>query len=147
LADYDMVNALGRVVDTSIAVTRLLFSGHLLKHPGMKLVLSHGGAALPLVLGRLNRNYAIGKGKYADPVKGFKTLYFDSVVLDADALRLLATKAGAERVMLGSDAPFPIGDPEPCKVVEEAFQGAARERVMQLTAREVFRIRPDGAGK
>jgi aminocarboxymuconate-semialdehyde decarboxylase len=147
LADYDMVNALGRVVDTSIAVTRLLFSGHLLKYPGMKLILSHGGAALPMVLGRLNRNYVTGKGKYADPVSGFKTLYFDSVVLDADALRLLAIKAGAERVMLGSDAPFPIGDPEPCKVVEEAFQGAARDCVMQFNAREVFRIRPDGGGR
>lgn len=147
LADYDMVNALGRVVDTSIAVTRLLFSGHLLKYPGMKMILSHGGAALPMVLGRLNRSYIAGQGKYADPVKGFQTLYFDSVVLDADALRLLALKAGAERVMLGSDAPFPIGDPEPCKVVEEAFQGAARDKVMQLNAREVFRIRPDSTGR
>ena len=47
LADYDLVNAIGRLADTSIAVSRLLFSGHLLKFPGLKLVLSHGGAALP----------------------------------------------------------------------------------------------------
>lgn len=147
LGDYDMVNAIGRVVDTSIAVTRLLYSGHLLKHTGMKLVISHGGAALPLVLGRLQRNFANSQGKYADPAQGFRTLYFDSVVLDADALRYLALKATAEKIMLGSDAPFPIGDPEPCKVVEAAFDGDARKRVLERNAAEVFRIRPDGAGR
>ncbi len=147
LADYDMVNAIGRLVDTSIAVTRLLYSGHLIKHPGMKLVLSHGGAALPLVLGRLQRNYVNSQGKYADPGQGFKALYFDSVVLDADALRYLALKATPGRVMLGSDAPFPIGDPEPCKVVEAAFEGEVLERVLGRTAGSVFRLRPDAAGR
>ncbi|MGE5523006.1 MAG: amidohydrolase family protein [Rhodospirillaceae bacterium] len=147
LGDYDMVNAIGRLVDTSIAVTRLLYSGHLLKYPGMKLVVSHGGAALPLVLGRLQRNYVNSQGKYADPAQGFNTLYFDSVVLDADALRFLALKASPGRIMLGSDAPFPIGDPEPCRVVEAAFEGDARTRVLERNARDVFRIRRDGAGR
>lgn len=147
LSDYDMVNAIGRLVDTSIAVTRLLYSGHLLRYTGLKLVVSHGGAALPLVLGRLQRNYVNGQGKYADPAQGFGTLYFDSVVLDADALRFLALKAGTGRIMLGSDAPFPIGDPAPCKVVEAAFEGDARERVLRTNAREVFRIRADGTGR
>ena len=144
LADYDLVNAIGRVTDTSIAVARLLFSGHLLKFPGMKLVLSHGGAALPLVLGRLARNFTIGEGKYADPRKGFEALYFDSVVFDADALRFLAGKAGAAKIMLGSDMPFPIGDMEPCKVVHAAGFGAAeRESILGGNAQGVFRIRPD----
>jgi aminocarboxymuconate-semialdehyde decarboxylase len=147
LGDYDMVNAIGRLVDTSIAVTRLLYSGHLLKNPGMKLVISHGGAALPLVLGRLQRNYVNSQGKYVDPTQGFKTLYFDSVVLDADALRFLALKATAGRIMLGSDAPFPIGDPQPCKVVEDAFEGDARSRVLERNAGEIFRIRRDAAGR
>ena len=75
LAEYDLVNAIGRVADTSIAVARLLFSGHLLKFPGVKLVLSHGGAALPFVLGRLARNFTIAQGKYADPRAGFEALY------------------------------------------------------------------------
>ena len=144
LADYDLVNAIGRVADTSIAVARLLFSGHLLRFPGMKLVLSHGGAALPLVLGRLARNFTIAQGKYADPRKGFEALYFDSVVFDADALRFLAGKAGAAKIMLGSDMPFPIGDMEPCKVVHAAGFGAAeRESILCGNAQGVFRIRPD----
>ena len=144
LADYDLVNAIGRVADTSIAVSRLLFSGHLLRFPGMKLVISHGGAALPLVLGRLARNFTIAQGKYADPRKGFEALYFDSVVFDADALRYLADKAGAGRIMLGSDMPFPIGDVEPCKVVQNAgFSESERAAILGGNARGVFRIRPD----
>ena len=144
LADYDLVNAIGRVADTSIAVSRLLFSGHLLRFPGMKLVISHGGAALPLVLGRLARNFTIAQGKYADPRKGFEALYFDSVVFDADALRYLADKAGVERIMLGSDMPFPIGDMEPCKVVHAAGFGEKEGKaILGGTGQAVFRIRAD----
>jgi aminocarboxymuconate-semialdehyde decarboxylase len=144
LADYDLVNAIGRVADTSIAVSRLLFSGHLLKYPGMKFIVSHGGAALPLVLGRLARNFDNAEGKYADPRKGFAAMYYDSVVFDVDALEFLARKAGPERVMLGSDAPFPIGDAAPCNVVEGAyFTAAQKQSILGGTARGVFRIRPD----
>ena len=144
LADYDLVNAIGRLADTSIAASRLLFSGHLLKFPGMKFVLSHGGAALPYALGRLARNHANSQGKYADPRKGFAAMYFDSCVFDADSLEYLAKKAGAEKIMLGSDQPFPIGDPEPRKVVEGAtLNEALKERILGETAQGVFRVRPD----
>jgi aminocarboxymuconate-semialdehyde decarboxylase len=144
LADYDLVNAIGRVADTSIAVSRLLFSGHLQRFPGLRLVVSHGGAALPFVLGRLARNFTISQGRYADPRKGFEALYFDSVVFDRDALEFLAAKAGAHRIMLGSDMPFPIGDPRPTALLEGAdLTDAAREAILGRTAQAVFRLRPD----
>ena len=144
LAEYDLVNAVGRLADTTIAVSRLLFSGHLLRFPGMKFVLSHGGAALPYALGRLARNHAISQGRYADPRKGFEAMYFDSCVFDADALEFLAKKAAPERIMLGSDMPFPIGDPAPTRVVEAAaFSEAQRKCILGGTAQGVFRVRPD----
>jgi aminocarboxymuconate-semialdehyde decarboxylase len=65
-------------------------------------------------------------------------------VFDADSLEYLAKKAGSDRVMLGSDAPFPIGDPEPTKVVAAAhFSDSDRTKVLGDTAQKVFRIRPD----
>src|SRR3954469_20535554 len=144
LADYDLVNAIGRIADSSIAVSRLLFSGHLLKYPGMKFVLSHGGGALPFALGRLARNHKISQGKYADPRKGFEAMYFDSCVFDSNTLEYLAKKAAPERIMLGSDMPFPIGDPEPRKVVEGAyFNDAQKKGILGETAQGVFRVRPD----
>ena len=79
LEDYGLVNAIGRVTDTTHAVARLLYSGHLFRYPGIKLVLSHGGAAIPTVMGRLKKSY-IGQPTPGDPAEGFKKLYFDTVV-------------------------------------------------------------------
>ncbi len=144
LADYDLANAIGRLADSSIAVSRLLFSGHLAKFPGMKFVLAHGGAALPYALGRLERNHRIAHGKYADPRLGFEAMYFDSCVFDTDALELLAKKASPERIMLGSDMPFPIGDPAPMRVIEGArLSEAQKQGILGRTAQSVFRVRPD----
>ena len=67
LGQYDLVNGAGRLTDTTIAVSRLLFSGHLTRFSGVNLVISHGGAALPFALGRLKRNYEIHRD-YADPL-------------------------------------------------------------------------------
>ena len=71
-------------------------------------------------------------------------MYFDSCVFDTDSLEYLARKAGAERVMLGSDAPFPIGDPAPKQVIENAnFTGAQKKDMLTATAQSVFRVRSD----
>ena len=144
LADYDLVNTMGRVADTSIAVARLLFSGHLLKYPGVKLVIGHGGAALPYAYGRLGRNFDASGGKYADPRKGFEALFFDSCVFDADILEYLVKKAAPDHVLLGSDAPFAIGDPDPVKSIDGAYLPAARRNnILGGTAQRVFRVRSD----
>lgn len=146
LHEYDLVNAVGRLADTTIAVSRLLFAGHVEKYPDMKLVLCHGGAALPFALGRLVRNHTIAHGKYADPKKGFEGMFFDSCVFDPDSLDFLVKKTGKGKVMLGSDMPFPIGDPAPKKVIETSTldrdeQGA----IFSATAQRVFCLRHDAA--
>jgi aminocarboxymuconate-semialdehyde decarboxylase len=145
LGDYDLVNAIGRLVDSSIAVSRLLYSGHLLKYSGLKFVVSHGGAALPFALGRLARSHVATGGKVADPRKGFSTMYFDSVVFDVDSFEYLARKAGTGRVMLGSDMPFPNGDPEPRKVIDIGLPEAQARPCSADTAKG-FSPAPDAQG-
>ena len=117
LDGYDLINVVGRLTDTTIAVARLLFSGHLTRFPGVSLVLSHAGGALPYALGRLKRNQAIHPD-YADPEEGFRRLFFDTVMFEPRALRFLCDVAGADKIMLGSDFPFGIGDPDPCGIVD-----------------------------
>jgi aminocarboxymuconate-semialdehyde decarboxylase len=69
-------------------------------------------------------------------------------VFDTDSLDYLVQKAGVERVMLGSDAPFPIGDPEPLKVFTGAkLSDAQKQLILSDTARKVFRLRGDAAGR
>jgi aminocarboxymuconate-semialdehyde decarboxylase len=141
LNDYDMINAVGRGVDTTTAISRLLFSGHFLKYSGMTMVLSHGGGAIPYMMGRLERNGAIHPGEYASVADGFRRLYFDSVLFDPATLAFLVGKVGAGRVVLGSDYPFPIGDLAPCKIVHDApFSDADRRLILGETAKRLFRL-------
>ena len=141
LGDFDLINAVGRLTDTTIAVTRLLYSGHARKYPGAKIVLSHAGGALPYALGRLKRNHALAPDKLADPEDGLRRLYYDTVMFDPDGLEFLVKKTGAARVMLGSDQPFPIGDPQPCAVVRNSQLGEPDKRaILGDTAVGVFRL-------
>jgi aminocarboxymuconate-semialdehyde decarboxylase len=140
LDGYDLVNAVGRLADTTIAVARLLFSGHLTRFPGVSLLLSHAGGALPYALGRLKRNKAIHP-EYADPEENFRRLYFDTVLFEPLALRFLVDVVGADRVMLGSDYPFGIGDPDPCHVVDRAALTAAeRAAILGGNAARIFHV-------
>ena len=141
LNDYGLVNTVGRGVDTTIAISRLLFSGTLQRHEGARIVVAHGGAALPYMLGRLSRNFSIHPGKLADPLDGFKRLYFDSVLHDPVALKLLCDHAGPGRVMLGSDYPFPIGDLEPIGIVEQSgLDATSMKAIMGGTAERILRL-------
>lgn len=118
--DFGLVNGLGRLEDTTVSLARLLYSGVPARYPGAKILVAHAGAALPYVLGRLVRNHLLNPDTTSDPLESFAQLYFDSVVFDADALGFLIAKVGADRVLLGSDYPFPIGDLSPRDVVQEA---------------------------
>jgi aminocarboxymuconate-semialdehyde decarboxylase len=141
LHDMGMMNAVGRVTDVTIAISRLLFSGHLLRFPGLKVVATTGGGALPFMLGRLARNHAIDAGNLADPVEGLQMLYFDSIVFRPEALRFLSDLVGTERIMLGSDYPFPIGDVTPTKVIRDAgYDDDATAAMLGGTARRLFNL-------
>ena len=141
LNGYDLLNAVGRLTDTTIAMARLLFSGHLTRFPGVTLVVSHGGGAVPYALGRLRRNRTIHAEGCADPLDGFRRFYFDTVLFEPQALRFLCDVAGADRVVLGSDYPFPIGDPEPARVVDDTpLTEAERRAILGETAARIFHI-------
>lgn len=140
LGDYGLVNAIGRVTDTTHAVARLLYSGHLTRYPGVNLILSHGGAAIPFVMGRLERSYAIQRTP-GDPVEGFQRLYFDSVVFDPRSLKYVCEAAGVDRVMMGSDFPFALGDLEPTKIIDACgLSDNDRQAIVAGNAAKLFRI-------
>jgi aminocarboxymuconate-semialdehyde decarboxylase len=122
-------NTYGRLVDTTFAVTKLLLSGVLDRHPRLRLVVVHGGGFLPYQSMRLDG------GHRADALSGYRIarerpsdylsdLFFDTVALRAESVRFLTETAGPGRVLLGSDYPFPLGDPSPAKTVRSAGLGA-----------------------
>lgn len=145
-ADFGLVNGLARVEDSTVTMARLLYAGMPARYPGLKIVVAHGGGALPYVLGRLRRNHAIDPGRTADPAESFARLHFDSVVFDPAALEFLVAKASPDRVLLGSDYPFPIGDLTPRKVVERAALGAGeRAQILGGNAAALFGAAAEGA--
>lgn len=117
--DFGLANGLGRITDAVIAVARLVSSGHVTKYANAKFFVPMGAAGLPFVLGRLKRNAAITKG-VGEPVEGLARLYTDTIVHDARVLKFVVEMIGTERLMMGSDMPFPIGDMEPMKIVADA---------------------------
>jgi aminocarboxymuconate-semialdehyde decarboxylase len=141
LKAYGLVSAVGRVTDTTLAVARLLYSGHLVRYPNVNLVISHGGAALPMVFGRLKRSFATAPAQNADPALGFHKLYFDSVVYDAPTVRFVCEMAGVDRVLMGTDEPFAIAEQQPVKLIEACnFSTAERQAILGGTAAKLFGI-------
>jgi aminocarboxymuconate-semialdehyde decarboxylase len=117
--DFGLANGLGRITDAMVAVARLICAGHVTRYKNAKFFAPMGAAALPFVLGRLKRNAAITPG-IGDPVQALSLIYTDTILHDARVLKFVVEMIGADRLMLGSDMPFPIGDLEPMKIVAEA---------------------------
>jgi aminocarboxymuconate-semialdehyde decarboxylase len=117
--DYGLANGVGRISDAIVAVARLLCSGHVTRYRNARFFVPMGAAGLPFLLGRLVRNHKITPG-VVDPAAGLALLYTDSILHDPRVLRFVVEMIGAERVMMGSDMPFPIGDEEPAKIIADA---------------------------
>ena len=138
--DFGLANGLGRITDAVIAVARLISAGHVAKYKNAKFFAPMGAAALPFVLGRLKRNAAITPG-VGDPVAALAAIYTDTILHDARVLKFVIEMMGSERLMMGSDMPFPIGDLEPRKIVAEAGLSAAQvASINGSLAQRLFKI-------
>jgi len=138
--DYGLANGVGRVSDAIVAVSRLAMSGHVTRYKNAKVFVPIAAGGLPIVVGRLKRNHSITPGT-SDPVEALNHLYTDTIEHDPRVLRFVIEMMGTDRVMLGSDMPFPIGDHEPMDIVNKA--GLKPDQVAAIsggTAAKLFRI-------
>jgi aminocarboxymuconate-semialdehyde decarboxylase len=117
-------NTVGQPTENAVALSHLIFSGVLDRHPGLKLVAAHGGGYLPTHIGRSDHAWSArpdaGSGCAHLPSSYLKRLYFDSLVHDPHVLRELVRAAGADRVLLGSDFPFDMGTEDPVAALRAA---------------------------
>jgi aminocarboxymuconate-semialdehyde decarboxylase len=138
--DYGLANAVGRITDALVALSRLICAGHVARYARAKIVVPMGAAGLPFLLGRLARNHAITPG-LGDPAEALRHIYTDTIVHDPRVLRFVADTMGAGRIMLGSDMPFPIGDAEPRKILDAAsISPADAASITGGLARTLFRL-------
>jgi aminocarboxymuconate-semialdehyde decarboxylase len=138
--DFGLANGLGRITDAAVALARLISTGHIAKYKNAKFFAPMGAAALPFVLGRLKRNAAITPG-IGDAVAALAAIYTDTILHDARVLKFVIEMMGTERLMMGSDMPFPIGDSEPMKIVAEAgLSPAQAASINGGLAQKLFKI-------
>src|SRR6476620_10200387 len=139
--DFGLANGLGRITDAMVAVARLICAGHVTRYKNAKFFAPMGAAALPFVLGRLKRNAAITPG-IGDPAQALSLIYTDTILHDARVLKFVVEMIGADRLMMGSDMPFPIGDTEPMKIVGKAgLSKTQNDSINGGLAARLFRIR------
>ncbi|MFI1051374.1 amidohydrolase family protein [Streptomyces griseoruber] len=116
-------NTVGQPTENAVALSHLIFSGVLDRHPELKLIAAHGGGYLPGHIGRSDHAWRVrpdARGCAHPPSSYLKRLYFDSLVHEPSVLRELIRSAGADRVLLGSDFPFDMGTDDPLAALRDA---------------------------
>jgi aminocarboxymuconate-semialdehyde decarboxylase len=109
-------NTIGMPLDTTVALSHMIFSGFLDRFPRLRIVASHGGGYLPSYIGRSENCYARNAGCQQiarAPRDYIRDLYYDTLVYSPENLRFLIEQVGADRLVLGTDYPFPIMSTDP----------------------------------
>lgn len=142
-AGHYLWNAVGNPLETTIAAAQMTMAGVLERHRGLRVVLAHGGGAVLALRGRLRHAHSFQRdarsGLSESPLASIRRFHFDTITHDRELLRALIDWAGADHVLLGSDYPFDMADPDPAGNVrrlglepgdEAAILGANAERLL-----------------
>ncbi len=130
--------------ETQLGVLSLILSGAFERlSPKLKLCFAHGGGSFPYLMGRVDNAWRQRDIVRQDcpelPSRYLRRVWVDSAVFDPLALRFLVDKMGADRVMLGSDAPFPLGEERIGHLVETADLNAQQQaQILSGTAAAFF---------
>jgi len=144
---YMMAWTVGMPAETQLGIVSMILGGAFERLPeSLRLCFAHGGGSFAFLLGRLDnawRRRDIVRGKSTDvPSSYLRRFYVDSAVFDAAALRFLADVMGEDRVMLGSDYPFPLGEAIVGELIRTAprFDAAARAKLLGGNAQRFLAI-------
>ena len=122
LQKYWLSWLVGMPAETSRAICSMIFGGVFERLPNLRVAFAHGGGAFPAILGRVQHVFNVRPDLCAvynkiDPVKYLGKFWVDSLVHDNDALDYLINKVGINKIALGTDYPFPLGELEPGELI------------------------------
>jgi aminocarboxymuconate-semialdehyde decarboxylase len=106
-----------------VALSHIIFSGLLDRHPRLRILAAHGGGYLPFYPARSDHAWRVRpeiRTPASEPSSYLRQLYFDSLVYEPELLATLVERVGADRVLLGSDFPFDMGVEDPVARVQAA---------------------------
>ncbi len=143
----------GMPAETCLAISCMTFGGVFERFPKLRVAFAHGGGSYPFTVGRMEHGFhvrpdlvatdnSVNPRSYLASAERPARFYVDSLVHDADALKLLLKLFGARRIALGSDYPFPLGEARPGELIESVDKLSAADKAQLLsgTAREFLRL-------
>jgi len=149
LEDYYLWNSVGNPLETAITAAHLVAAGVLDRHPGLKILLAHGGGGLHAIRGRLRRAFTVRpearSRSAAGPDACLRRFWYDSLTHDRALLADLVSYAGADRVLLGSDRPFDMGAGHPVEEIRALGQPESEELILSGNAQRLLGIAADRA--
>jgi len=115
----------GMPAETALAITSMIFSGVFEKLPNLRVAFAHGGGSFPATIGRIEHGFHVRPDLCAvdnnvNPREYLGKFYLDSLVHDPKVLEYLVSLVGEDKVALGSDYPFPLGESIPGTLIESA---------------------------
>ncbi len=132
----------GMPAETSLAICSMIFSGLFEKLPNLKVMFAHAGGAFPASLGRIEHGFNVRPDLVAvdnpeNPTKYLRNFYLDSLTHDENMLYFLVKMFGSDRLALGTDYPFPLGELQPGKLIENSYLNIEdKENLFYKTALE-----------
>jgi aminocarboxymuconate-semialdehyde decarboxylase len=146
---YYLWNTVGNPFETTISAAHMVMAGVMERHPRLRVLLGHGGGAILALRGRLRHAHGFQPQARArlseSPDDSLRRFYYDSLTHDPELMCALVEFAGPERVLLGSDYPFDMGDERAADGVraagldpdaEEAILGGNAARLLEKVSRE-----------
>ncbi|KAJ3330068.1 hypothetical protein HDU76_006498 [Blyttiomyces sp. JEL0837] len=129
---------IGMPSETTVAICSLIFGGVLERHPKLRVTLAHGGGSFPFTIGRIEHGFQVRPDLCAtnckqNPLSYLGRIWTDSLVHDEDALMYLVKKIGVDKIMLGSDYPFPLGEHQPGELIANCKRLTNEEKAMMLS--------------
>jgi aminocarboxymuconate-semialdehyde decarboxylase len=124
----------------------MIFSGFLDRFPNLKIVAAHGGGYLPAYIGRSDNCHAVDphcRQMKKKPSEYLKQLYFDTLVYSPAVLAHLIDRVGADRIVMGTDYPFPVAsrDPRGDVAAVSGLGEPEREAILGATAARLLKLR------
>ncbi|MGP0091799.1 MAG: amidohydrolase family protein [Xanthobacteraceae bacterium] len=132
--EYELTVVAGYLFDNTINILKMICSGFLDRWPRLKLVCAHTGAFSLVLRARMQREVDTNRalsGTLRQPVGEYlRRLYFDTICFEPDILRYAASVVPVEHLVMGSDAPFPLGEPDPLNFVKRSLPAEAAAAIL-----------------
>lgn len=144
MGGHNLIPPVGFTFDTSLAIARCIYDGFFDRYPNLKLIASHGGGALPYLIGRLDichdRISRCRDRTKERPSNYMRRIYVDTVVFTPEALDMCIKVCGPDNVLYGSDYPHNIGDMVGCLARVDDLPGSIRHQVRGANASRIFNL-------